>query len=83
MINDQWCDAKITKIIPPTQEEIDKDKEEQEDDDVSNINQDKTMADKLMYIQNYDTQSYPFCTLLVETFGQSPIFLSQRIRKRH
>ena len=36
MINDQWCDAKITKIIPPTQEEIDKDKEEQEDDDVSN-----------------------------------------------
>ena len=37
VINDQWCDAKITKIIPPTQEEINKDKEEQEDDDVSKV----------------------------------------------
>ena len=37
VINDQWCDAKITKIIPPTQEEINKDKEEQEDDDVSEL----------------------------------------------
>ena len=31
----------------------------------------KTMADKLMYIQNKDMQKYPFCRLklVVETFG--------------
>ena len=29
------------------------------------------MADKLMYIPNYDTHNYPFCRLqlVVETFG--------------
>ena len=34
---------------------------------------DETMADKLMYISNDDTQNYPFCRLqlAVETFGQS------------
>ena len=34
---------------------------------------DKTMADKLMFIPNNDTQNYPFCSakLVVETFEHS------------
>ena len=34
---------------------------------------DKTMANKLMYIPNEDTQKYPFCRLkfVVETFEHS------------
>ena len=32
-------------------------------------NKDKTMADKLMYIQIDDTQKYSFYRLMVETFG--------------
>ena len=37
----------------------------------SRINRDKTMADKLMYINNVDTQNYPFyrLKLVVQTFG--------------
>ena len=33
----------------------------------------KTMADKLMYIPNYDTQNYPFCRfkLVAEAFEHS------------
>ena len=36
----------------------------------SGIYRDKTMDDKLMYIPNYDTQNYLFCTLklVVKTF---------------
>ena len=30
MINDQWCDAKITKVIAPTEQEI---LQSQEEDD--------------------------------------------------
>jgi hypothetical protein len=33
VINDVWCDARITKVIPPTQEEIQADEAE---DEVSN-----------------------------------------------
>ena len=29
---------------------------------------DKTIANKLMYIPKDDTQNYPFCRLMVETF---------------
>ena len=34
---------------------------------------DYTMANKLMYISNVNTQNYPFCRLqlVVETFGHS------------
>ena len=34
---------------------------------------DKTMADRLMYIHNDDTQNHPFCRLqlMVKTFGHS------------
>ena len=37
------------------------------------IQRDKTMADKLMYIPNYNTQNYPLCRLqfVIETFGHS------------
>ena len=31
VINDQWCDAKITKVIPPTQEEIEQDKQDEDE----------------------------------------------------
>ena len=39
------------------------------------IERDKTMADKFMYIPNYDTQNYLFCRLQieVETFEHSTI----------
>ena len=41
--------------------------------DQSKIYRDKTVANKLMYISNDDTQNYPFCRLklVVETFGHS------------
>lgn len=29
IINEQWCDCKILKVLPPSQEEIDKDLEEE------------------------------------------------------
>ena len=29
IIDEQWCDCKVVKVIPPTQEEIDKDAEEE------------------------------------------------------
>lgn len=32
VISDQWCDAKITKVIPPTQAEIDADNENEDDE---------------------------------------------------
>ena len=32
MINDQWCDAKVARVIPPTQEEMDKDNEDDDDE---------------------------------------------------
>ena len=37
------------------------------------IKRDKTMADKLRYIPNDDTENYPFCRLqlVVETFEHS------------
>ena len=37
------------------------------------------MADKLMYIPNDDTQSYPFCRLqlVVDTFGHSTYLTNQ------
>ena len=37
------------------------------------IQRDKTIADKLIYISNDDTQNYPFCRLqsVVETFEHS------------
>ena len=40
---------------------------------ISRISKDKTMADKLMYIPNDDTQNYPFCRLkfVVEMFQHS------------
>ena len=40
---------------------------------VLGILRNKTMADKLLYIPNYDTQNEPFCILqfVVETFGNS------------
>ena len=44
------------------------------------------MADKLMYIPNDDTQSYPFCILIVfESLKplKSLKLLSQQIRKRY
>ena len=39
----------------------------------SGVKRDKTMADKLMYISNDDTQNYPFSRLqlVVEMFGHS------------
>ena len=61
MINEQWCDAKITKIIPPTQEEIDKDKEEQEDDDVSNIpvwRRNRSISAGIKPVLSYSENSY-------------------------
>ena len=30
VINDMWCDARITKVIPPTQEEIEADEADDE-----------------------------------------------------
>ena len=33
IINDQWCDCKVLKVIPPTQEEIDKDAEEDREEE--------------------------------------------------
>ena len=46
-----------------------------------------TMANKLMYILNNDTQNYPFCRLklVVEIFEhlKSLKLLNQRIRKRY
>ena len=52
------------------------------------FNQQPTTADKLMYIPNADTNSYPFCRLqlVVGTFGHlkfSKKFLSQPKRKRY
>ena len=40
----------------------------------SRIERDKTMAYKLMYIPNDDTQYYPFCRsqLVVEALGLEP-----------
>ena len=32
VINDQWCDAKVARVIPPTQQEIDKDNEDDDDE---------------------------------------------------
>ena len=29
IINEEWCDCKVLKVIPPTQEEIDKDANEE------------------------------------------------------
>ncbi len=34
VINDVWCDARITKVIPPTQEEIQADEAEDEVSDL-------------------------------------------------
>jgi len=39
VISDQWCDAKITKVIPPTQAEIDADNEN-EDDEITEVDAD-------------------------------------------
>ena len=41
---------------------------------------DKTMANKLMYIPNYDAQNYPFCRfkLEVETFEHSTSFQANK-----
>ena len=41
--------------------------------EMSGIYKDKTMADKLVYILNDDTQNYPFCRsqLMCEKFGHS------------
>ena len=51
------------------------------------------MADKMLYITNDDKQNYPFCRLVVETFGpydptnwnsiKVPKLLRQRIRKHY
>ena len=43
------------------------------------IYRDKTMANKLMWISNDDTQKYPFCRLqfVVETFGHSTLWTNQ------
>ena len=43
------------------------------------VERDKTMADKLMYITNGDTQNYPFCRLklVVETFEYSTLWNNQ------
>ena len=40
---------------------------------------DKTMADKLMYILNDDTQNYPFyrLQLMLETFGHTTKWTNQ------
>ena len=37
IINDEWCDCKVLKVIPPTQEEIDKDAEEELLEEEKNI----------------------------------------------
>ena len=57
------------------------------------IYRDKTMANKLLYIHNYDIQNYPFCKLKLgfrtfEYFMNQPIkksakLLRQQIRKRY
>jgi hypothetical protein len=45
VINDVWCDARITKVIPPTQEEIQADEAE---DEVSNL-----LEQKFFFISLY------------------------------
>ena len=41
------------------------------------------MADKFLYIHNYDTQNYPFCTLqlMVETLGHSDLIKYKKVPK--
>ena len=41
------------------------------------------MADKLMYISNDDNQNYPFCRLVVETFGKLNKPANQNLIKVH
>merc|ERR1712024_381804 len=36
IINEQWCDCRVLKVIPPTQEEIDKDAEEEREEEQKN-----------------------------------------------
>ena len=36
IINEQWCDCKLLKVIPPTQEEIDKDAAEEAEEEAKN-----------------------------------------------
>ena len=52
-------------------------------DMLSRIKRDKTINDKLMYIQNDDTQNYTFCglQLVVETFGHSTKQYSLKVPK--
>jgi hypothetical protein len=45
VINDVWCDARITRVIPPTQEEIQADEAE---DEVNN-----TLQRKFIFISLY------------------------------
>ena len=41
------------------------------------------MADKLMYIPKDNNQNYPFCRLVVETFGQLNKPTNQNLIKVH
>jgi len=36
IINEQWCDCKVLKVLPPSQEEIDKDAEEEREEEEKN-----------------------------------------------
>merc|ERR1712020_198002 len=36
IINEQWCDCRVLKVIPPSQEEIDKDAEEEREEEQKN-----------------------------------------------
>ena len=44
-----WCDCKIVKVIPPTQEEIDKDAEEQREEEAKNESPSKKKAKKTFF----------------------------------
>ena len=49
IINEMWCDCKIVKVIPPTQEEIDKDAEEQREEEAKNESPSKKKAKKTFF----------------------------------
>ena len=36
IINEQWCDCKVLKVLPPSQEEIDQDAEEEREEEEKN-----------------------------------------------
>ena len=45
-MNEMWCDCKVMKVIPPTQEEIDKDAAEEQEEESKKAKDDKESPTK-------------------------------------